>query len=66
MPQFRLIISHDTDTGQINVEGPVEQPLLCYGMLECAKEAISEAAADRRRKVQPPTADDLAKLKLVQ
>lgn len=28
--------------GQINVSGPLNQPVLCYGMLRAAEQAIAE------------------------
>jgi hypothetical protein len=37
--QTQLIINID-EKGQINVTGPIENKLLCYGILECARQAI--------------------------
>ncbi len=42
MPLFRLTVTLDTATNQVNVEGPLEQRLLCFGLLEEAKKVISE------------------------
>lgn len=43
MPQqtFELKITMNAQ-GQINVNGPLENAVVCFGMMECAKEAIKE------------------------
>jgi len=52
-----LTITFDQMTGQVNVTGPVENGLVCYGMLECAKDAIRNFAAQRtQRAILPATA----------
>ena len=40
MPQIQLTITFDTDTGSINVTGPIENKMLSYGLLESARDAI--------------------------
>lgn len=40
--QGRLIIDFMPD-GRVNVYGPIGNKFLCYGMLECAKDAIRDA-----------------------
>ena len=40
-PRAQLIIVLEQD-GKINVNGPIGDKLLCYGMLECAKSAIKD------------------------
>ncbi len=34
--------------GQIGVKGPIDNPLLCYGLLESAKDAIRQHAQEKR------------------
>lgn len=40
-PQVQLIISLMPD-GQILINGPIKNKTLCYGLLECAKDAIRD------------------------
>ncbi len=39
----QLAITMD-DAGRINVNGPIENRVLCYGLLEAAKDAIKSHA----------------------
>ena len=53
MVGIRLVITLTQD-GQINVEGPLHDIVLCYGLLERAKDvARSVAEAQQKRIVQP-------------
>lgn len=45
--QGRLIIDFMPD-GRVNVYGPIGNKFLCYGMLECAKDAIRDANSRNR------------------
>lgn len=52
-----LTITFDQMTGAVNVQGPVENGLVCYGILEAAKDAIRNLAAQRAQNmVLPATA----------
>jgi hypothetical protein len=42
--------------GAINVNGPIQQALLCYGLLESAKIAIYEHSKQAQNRVQPAPA----------
>lgn len=60
LKEVRLVITLKED-GTVDVNGPLSQKLQCYGMLECAKEAIrawneqqDRQAAVARRIVAPP------------
>ncbi len=53
MPLFRLTVTLDTATNQVNVEGPLEQRLLCFGLLEEAKKVISEFVPKQQPMVVP-------------
>jgi hypothetical protein len=57
--KVELIIQLD-EKGQVSVSGPVENKILCYGLLEASKEAIRSFVAP---KIQPAGADDLARFK---
>lgn len=45
----KLVITMYEDQS-IKVDGPIGERVLCYGMLECAKDALFEYAADCKRK----------------
>ena len=38
--QVQLVITFDQITGRVEVNGPVQNLILCYGMLEAAKDSI--------------------------
>ena len=52
MEVAKLVIEF-TASGQINVTGPIENKVLCYGMLEAAKDAIRAHVDAQQRIVQP-------------
>lgn len=53
MEDARLIISLEPN-GQVTVNGPIANKLLCYGLLEAAKDAIKEwKPAETNRIVVP-------------
>jgi hypothetical protein len=53
MPKVELVIAMD-DRGQVTVTGPIDQKLLCYGLLACARDAIADHhAVLAQRLVQP-------------
>ena len=52
-----LTITFDQMSGTVNVQGPVENGIICYGMLEAAKDAIRNFAAQRAQgAILPATA----------
>jgi hypothetical protein len=56
MGQIRLEVILDQQTGALTVNGPVGNPMICYGMLEMAKDAIRKMALENaERRVQPAT-----------
>lgn len=55
MPQSQIVITI-TDEGKFNCTGPLDNKLLCYGMLELAKEAVLRH--DPNRVIHQPTDDD--------
>lgn len=52
MPQ-RIIIEM-TDDGQFNVHAPLQDKILCYGLLEAARDVIKDYMAPDSRVVAPP------------
>lgn len=51
------------DKGNISVNAPFAQTMLCYGLLEVAKDEVRKKHEEERRKaVQPATLGDLAAL----
>jgi len=38
----RMEILFDQVKGTIQVNGPVENPIFCYGLLECARQSIQQ------------------------
>ncbi len=53
MVELRIVLD---DHGRIAVTGPIENQLLCYGLLEMARDAIATNAQQQQRLVQPATA----------
>ena len=50
-PQMKLTIALDPSTGQVNVNGPIGDRLLCFGLLEMAKEAINAHALQAQKQI---------------
>lgn len=44
MPNQITLTITMTPQGQVMVNGPIENKLLCYGLLECARDAIKDYA----------------------
>ena len=43
----RLEILLDRTTGSVTVNGPVDDAVFCYGLLECAKQSIQHYIAQK-------------------
>jgi hypothetical protein len=50
--QVQLVIMMTAD-GRVGVQGPIDNKMLCYGLLEVAKEAIHDHHVEKARLVQP-------------
>lgn len=61
----QLTITMD-DNGNVQVQGPINNRSLAYGMLGAARDAIYDHLKTQAASVQPPTTAELAKLKLIQ
>ena len=48
-PVVRLVIDFNPVTSSIQVSGPIDQPMVAYGMLELARAIIDRRAAERDR-----------------
>jgi len=54
IPEMARIIITINAAGQVNVEAPFDQRMLCYGLLEMAREVVYEQyKASQNRIVQP-------------
>lgn len=60
MSQLIQLVITLTPEGRFNCSGPIENKLLCYGLLEMAKEAVSKHVPS---KIVQPSGEDLAILK---
>jgi hypothetical protein len=60
VPQQMIITLNDD--GRINLQGPINNKIAAYGLLELAKDAIKEYHEQQARRVQPATPDQLAAL----
>lgn len=56
MPEaaVQLLLTLNRD-GSLNVTGPIDDRVLCYGMLDYAKDVIREYQAQKARLVLPAT-----------
>lgn len=53
------------DQGRVNVSGPLENQLVCYGLLEVARDAIkAHCDAAAKMAVKPATPEDVRTLSL--
>jgi hypothetical protein len=57
VPPIRLEIVLDQTTGQIAVNGPINNPIFCYGLLEKARQAIAnfEIEQAKQQRIVPAT-----------
>lgn len=46
----KLTITHDLDTNQIRLDGPLDNEMYCYGLLKKAEVAVTERAAANLKK----------------
>lgn len=55
-PDIEIVIRFNPATGQVGFSGPLDQRLICYGMLEMAKEILTKQAEAPRTNglIQPP------------
>jgi hypothetical protein len=51
----QLVITFDQLSGAVNVTGPMQNALLCYGMLETAKDVIRQYVKDNMSPIVRPS-----------
>src|SRR5207249_2138932 len=51
----QLVITFDPSTGGVNVQGPIQNPIMAFGLLEVAKLCIQQANKQEERRVVPAT-----------
>lgn len=49
--EIKLVISFDPSTGQVNVNGPINDRLFVFGLLELAKEAINAHSVQQQKQI---------------
>jgi hypothetical protein len=52
---IQVIITMDETTGQVNVNGPLANKFLIYGMLEMARDAIRDWNKSQESRIVPAT-----------
>lgn len=50
-----------TAEGKVGVQGPIDNKILCYGLLETAKEVIAHYHVQQARLVKPATLAEVPK-----
>jgi hypothetical protein len=43
------------DTGEVQVSGPIDNMIMCYGLLECAKDVLKSHRDQKAKLVRPVT-----------
>lgn len=56
------VLTISLDTQGIRVEGPVTDKMLCYAMLEMARDAIKDQQRPQEPKIQAPSLADIPAL----
>lgn len=52
--KFVIVIGLSKETGEVVVQGPLQDKVLCYGMLEAARDAVRDYRGDEKRIVTAP------------
>lgn len=42
--KIQFVITYDQSTGQVQIQGPVENKVLVYGLMELVKDAVRQAS----------------------
>jgi hypothetical protein len=58
MATVQMLITFDTETKQVAVDGPTHELILCYGMLERAKDALRNLANKKTEEPKIVVASD--------
>jgi hypothetical protein len=57
--QAQLVVTID-EAGKISVTGPINDPILAYGMLECARDAIKDFNDQQAKRIIPGSPHELS------
>jgi len=49
--EVQLIVTLNTVNGQVSVSGPIQNKILCYGLLEAAKDAVRDYVAKNQNRI---------------
>ena len=49
---IQILVEFNTTTGEISVNGPLDNRVLCYGILELAREAVHNRYQQQRKEQQ--------------
>ena len=55
----QMVITFNEETGDINVNGPVNNKGLCYLMLECARDAVKDSVDKAQQRIVPAANNDV-------
>lgn len=55
MASIRIEIIYDKETGVINTDGPIDQPLVFLGMLDYARMMVFDNEREKRSKLIKPS-----------
>jgi len=55
--EFKISID---DKGAVSVTGPIDQLMLCYGLLEVAKDSLRNHAIEKAKTIQKPGFGEVA------
>lgn len=47
----QLVITFDQSNGSVNVSGPIQDRVFCFGIMELAKDAINEHAREDSKQI---------------
>jgi hypothetical protein len=66
VPQIEILITLDMQNGQIGVQGPIDNAVMAYGMLEAAKVAVGDYQREKAagNRIVQPSAQDFSLPKL--
>lgn len=59
--KFEIVVSMD-EKGNVSVNGPIENKIVCYGMLEVARQAV-EKFNPQKKTIQPVTPNEFEAVK---
>ena len=60
--KMELVISMD-ERGNVSVSGPIENMVVCFGLLEVAKDAVRNFSAQSQKRIVPATETDLSRMR---